>query len=132
MPYVPPLSNKDYKGWPSKKITLGNPTDKTCTGSTTNDDRMISSRDNGVPPKRKSAPELYSREPNLQIDLQFSKETLGIVRKKNGEVVKPSLTKDNSKSTCPKYVFSNTDLEQVIFFNGAKAVNVDASIDEDT
>ncbi|CAI2169459.1 7317_t:CDS:1 [Funneliformis geosporum] len=92
-------------------------------------------------PRRKSAPDSYSRKPMLKVELplQFSQEMPCILRKKSGEVVRPSLKKGSSKSepatpTFPKYVHFNADLEQIKLFNEAQrpqAVSADASSEEE-
>ncbi|RIA90242.1 Carbohydrate-Binding Module Family 21 protein [Glomus cerebriforme] len=92
-------------------------------------------------PRRKSAPESYSRKLSLRVNLPILPlpEIPCILRKKSGEVVKPSLKKGLSKSepvtpTFPKYVHFDADLEQIRLFNEAQkpqAISADVSSDEE-
>lgn len=161
-------SNKTFKPWSFGKLTLlsskqnmdATTTANSLPSNATNQEHkskpQTNSRDTALQqvkeilstspqlatsPRRKSAPEVYSRKPLLKVDLplQFSHEMPCILRKKSGEVVKPSLKKGNSKSepttpTFPKYVHFNADLEQIKLFNEAQkpqAVSADASSEEE-
>ncbi|KAG9285155.1 hypothetical protein G9A89_004370 [Geosiphon pyriformis] len=92
-------------------------------------------------PRRKSSPEALQRRLNLKDlpPLVTPLTRLCILRKKSGEVVRPSLKQGASKSepttpTCPKFVHFDTDLEHVRFFLEAEkplAVSCDVSSEEE-
>ncbi|CAG8495959.1 4142_t:CDS:2 [Ambispora gerdemannii] len=88
-----------------------------------------------VSPKRKSSPEalrrLHIRDlPPSVLPPKIDTSNLLVLRRKNGDVVKPSLKNLKSKSepttpTCPKYVHFDMDLEQVRFFLEAEKPQAD-------
>jgi hypothetical protein len=158
-PALPPTSTAIYRVWPSstttsltidylKKKQLSSP-----YADLVGDDKenanikelkdILSTSQLSTSPRRKSAPESYSRKPSLKVDLPSSsllqQEMPCLIRKKSGEIVKPSLKKGLSKSapvtpTFPKYVHFNADLEQIRLFNEAQkpqAVSAEVS-DEET
>ncbi|CAG8518609.1 8802_t:CDS:2 [Diversispora eburnea] len=130
MPYAGPLPSSKIVSIPSVK------------------DILSTSPQLSTSPRRKSSPEIYSRKLSLKVDLsstqqQFISEMSPcLLRKKSGEIIKPSLKRGKSEpvtptfSCFPKYVrFDSTNLEQVKLFDGAKrpqAVSAEASSDEDT
>ncbi|CAG8525779.1 16352_t:CDS:2 [Acaulospora colombiana] len=85
-------------------------------------------------PRRKSAPDAFSRKPSLKVDLPSATDDFPVMlRKKSGEIVRSSLKKGKSEPTTPtfpKYVHFNTDLEQIKLFDESQkpqAVSADIS-----
>ncbi|CAB4379036.1 unnamed protein product [Rhizophagus irregularis] len=165
MPYTPPTTSPALspstpcKGWPFSTISsIGSKKKNFDLDKFANDFVKDIDRDNAIKevkdilstspqlstsPRRKSAPESYSRKPSLKVNLPtlpLPEIRPCILRKKSGEIVKPSLKKGLSKSepvtpTFPKYVHFNTDLEQIRLFNEAQrpqAVSADVSSDEES
>uniref|UniRef100_A0A1D1YYU3 GLC7-interacting protein 2 n=1 Tax=Anthurium amnicola TaxID=1678845 RepID=A0A1D1YYU3_9ARAE len=167
MPYTPPAtsttspalspSKPNYKGWPysitaSDKLKKNDDLDVKANDILLLDEKeralkevkdiLSTSPQLSTSPRRKSAPEPYSRKPSLKVDLPLPlplpQEFPCILRKKSGEIVKSSLKKGCSKSepvtpTFPKYVHFNADLEQVRLFNEAQkpqAISADVSPDD--
>ncbi|CAG8699190.1 512_t:CDS:2, partial [Dentiscutata heterogama] len=166
-----PVDNQNYRGWPLAKITFGISKKKQDDLNTNaishsekkSEPKFISKnksgdldRDSAIQqvkdilstspqisssPRRRSAPESYTKKPtlsSLKVDLltPISSEIPYLPRKKSGEVVKSSLKKGKSEPTTPtfpKYVHFNTDLEQIKLFRGAqkpRAVSAEVSSDE--
>ncbi|CAG8555705.1 10825_t:CDS:2 [Acaulospora morrowiae] len=88
-----------------------------------------------VSPRRKSAPDLFSRRPPLRVELPKTSDDLPcLLRKKSGEIVKSSLKKGKSEPTTPtfpKFVHFNAELEQIKLFDEAQRPQAISDVESD-